>query len=89
MTIARRGFLGMAGAASTLPWWGMGRVLAAEPGGTLTIGLSTEPTAIDPHWHLVSQNNALAQHIFDRVAHGKPDMTSGRALPNAGRRWTN
>ncbi|WP_423206223.1 ABC transporter substrate-binding protein [Paracoccus yeei] len=84
MTIARRGFLGMAGAAATLPWWGMGRVLAAEPGGTLTIGLSTEPTAIDPHWHLVSQNNALAQHIFDRVAHGKPDMTVG---PGLAERW--
>jgi len=30
----------------------------------ITIGLSSEPTAADPHYHNVSSNNALARHIF-------------------------
>ena len=34
---------------------------------TLKIGLSSEPTAIDPHYHVVSPNNALAQHLFDAL----------------------
>jgi peptide/nickel transport system substrate-binding protein len=33
----------------------------------LTIGLSSEPTAIDPHFHNLGPNNALARHIFDRL----------------------
>ena len=35
-------------------------VSAAE----LRIALSTEPTSIDPHYHNLSPNNALATHIF-------------------------
>lgn len=33
----------------------------------LTIGLASEPTAIDPHFHNLGPNNALARHIFDRL----------------------
>lgn len=33
----------------------------------LTIGLGTEPTSIDPHFHNLSPNNSLARHIFDRL----------------------
>ncbi len=32
---------------------------------TLTIGLSSEPTAIDPHYHNLSPNLSFGQHIFD------------------------
>ena len=32
---------------------------------SLKIALSSEPTAIDPHYHDLTPNNALAAHIFD------------------------
>lgn len=40
----------------------IGTIVAAD---SLTIGLSSEPTAIDPHYHNLSPNLSLAQHIFD------------------------
>ncbi|OED41601.1 ABC transporter substrate-binding protein [Chromatiales bacterium (ex Bugula neritina AB1)] len=33
----------------------------------LTIGLASEPTAIDPHFHNLGPNNAFARHVFDRL----------------------
>ncbi|WP_205927388.1 ABC transporter substrate-binding protein [Rhizobium sp. P32RR-XVIII] len=33
----------------------------------ITIGLASEPTAADPHYHDVSPNNALADHIFSAL----------------------
>jgi peptide/nickel transport system substrate-binding protein len=47
-------------------WWGMAilalaaQVLASD----LTIGLATDVTAIDPHYHNVTPNNNVAAHIF-------------------------
>ncbi|CAN5728101.1 hypothetical protein BH23PSE1_BH23PSE1_17380 [soil metagenome] len=38
-----------------------GGMAAAE---TLTIGLASEPTSADPHYHNLGPNNALARHIF-------------------------
>ncbi len=38
-------------------------VLAEE----LTIGLSSEPTAMDPHFHNLGPNNAMSRHMFDRL----------------------
>lgn len=32
---------------------------------TLRIALASEPTAVDPHYHDLTPNNALAAHIFD------------------------
>ena len=34
---------------------------------TLTIGLGTEPTSIDPHFHNLGPNNQIAQHFFSRL----------------------
>ncbi|MEQ8804502.1 MAG: ABC transporter substrate-binding protein, partial [Rhodospirillales bacterium] len=34
---------------------------------TITIGLGTEPTSIDPHYHNLGPNNQIAQHIFSRL----------------------
>ena len=34
---------------------------------TLRIALSSEPTAVDPHYHDLTPNNALALHIFDHL----------------------
>jgi len=33
----------------------------------LIIGLASEPTSIDPHFHNLGPNNALSRHIFDRL----------------------
>jgi len=33
----------------------------------LRIGLSAEPSAIDPHFHNLTPNNSLLKHIFDRL----------------------
>ena len=33
----------------------------------LTIGLASEPTAMDPHFHNLGPNNALSRHVFDRL----------------------
>ncbi|MDU8942084.1 ABC transporter substrate-binding protein [Ovoidimarina sediminis] len=33
----------------------------------ITIGLASEPTSIDPHFHNLGPNNALSVHIFDRL----------------------
>ncbi|MEM9782936.1 MAG: ABC transporter substrate-binding protein [Pseudomonadota bacterium] len=46
--------------------------IAALAAGTasaekLTIGLASEPTAIDPHFHNLGPNNALARHLFGRL----------------------
>lgn len=32
---------------------------------SLTIGLASEPTAADPHYHKVTPNDALAAHVFE------------------------
>lgn len=33
----------------------------------LTIGLASEPSSIDPHYHTVLPNDALSLHVFDRL----------------------
>lgn len=44
-------------------------VLAAASAGaqSLTIGLATAPTAIDPHYHAHAQNSATATHVFETL----------------------
>ncbi|KPQ09434.1 MAG: hypothetical protein HLUCCO17_15135, partial [Saliniramus fredricksonii] len=41
-------------------------LLAAAPAtaADLRIGLSSEPSSMDPHFHNLGPNNALRQHIF-------------------------
>lgn len=41
--------------------------------GELTIALASEPSSIDPHFHNLGPNNALARVIFDRLI--MPDET--------------
>src|SRR5262245_16556377 len=33
----------------------------------LRIGLANEPTAMDPHYHNLSPNNSLLNHLFERL----------------------
>ncbi|MDP5217698.1 ABC transporter substrate-binding protein [Ruegeria sp. 2205SS24-7] len=48
----------------------------------LTIGLASEPTAMDPHFHNLGPNNAIAFHIFDRLVaqDEKQALTPGLAV---------
>ncbi len=39
--------------------------VAQDEGPELTIGLASEPTAVDPHFHNLISNNSLAKHLFD------------------------
>jgi len=43
---------------------GLAATAAAE---TLTIGLAAEATSMDPHFHNLTPNNQIAQHIFDNL----------------------
>ncbi len=36
-------------------------------GNTLTVGLASEPTSTDPHYHDLSPNNSLAKHIYESL----------------------
>ena len=49
---------------------------------TLTIGLGSEPTSIDPHYHNLGPNNQMAQHIFSRLVEQdeKQRLTPGLAV---------
>ncbi|MEZ5845457.1 MAG: ABC transporter substrate-binding protein [Geminicoccaceae bacterium] len=46
-------------------------ILALGPGMAaaedLTIGLASEPTSMDPHYHNLGPNNALTLHVFNRL----------------------
>ena len=57
-------------AASTLL---AGPAMAEE----LTIGLASEPTAMDPHFHNLGPNNARALHIFA----GRTPQAENRGRP--------
>ena len=44
----------------------MGLLAQAE---SLTIGTSAEPSSLDPQYHNLGPNNAMARHFFDRLIH--------------------
>lgn len=51
----------------------------------LTIGLGSEPSSTDPHYHALAPNNQLARHIFESVT----DMdAAGRLVPLLAESWT-
>src|SRR5690606_30000421 len=47
---------------------------------TLKIGLASEPTAVDPHYHQTTPNEALISHIFQPLLAMSPDMKLTPAL---------
>ncbi|MGE8545982.1 ABC transporter substrate-binding protein [Alcaligenes sp. WGS1538] len=47
---------------------------------TLKIGLASEPTAVDPHYHQTTPNEALIYHIFQPLVAMSPDMKLTPAL---------
>tara|TARA_B100000965_G_scaffold177051_1_gene147685 strand:+ start:392 stop:1984 length:1593 start_codon:yes stop_codon:yes gene_type:complete len=46
---------------------GLTAAASAGQAQTITIGLGTEPTSIDPHYHNLGPNNQISQHIFSRL----------------------
>lgn len=70
MQLSRRIFLaGLNGLMMSGPLFSSWQVLAAETNGTLTLGFSSETSSIDPHWHIVTPNSSVSQHMFDRLVH--------------------
>jgi peptide/nickel transport system substrate-binding protein len=61
-------------------------LLAAVPvsAQVLKIGLSAEPTSIDPHYHALSPNIALGRHIFEHLV--EMDATQ-RLTPGLAESW--
>jgi peptide/nickel transport system substrate-binding protein len=51
---------------------------------TLTIGLASEPTSMDPHYHNLGPNNMVALHIFDRLV-GQDE--NQRLVPGLATSW--
>ena len=49
-------------------------VSAPVSAADLRIALSSEPTSIDPHFHNLSPNNALADHLFDALINQGPNQ---------------
>ena len=50
----------------------------------LRIGLASEPTAMDPHYHNLSPNNSLLTHIFERLV-GQDERQ--RLTPDLAESW--
>lgn len=86
MELRRRALLGGIGALM-LPssFLGGTKVLAAEKDGTLTLGYTSESSSMDPHWHIVTPNTSVSQHIFDRLVHLDQ---SQRPVPGLALSWT-
>lgn len=65
--------------------------LAAALGATslsaeeLTIALSSEPTAVDPHYHDLTPNNQLGMHIYSMLATPNANL---EATPDLATSWT-
>src|SRR5262249_11132915 len=61
----------------------------AAPGAfaqTLKIGLSSEPTAIDPHYHDLTPNNLLSRHIYEALTSTDADL---KIQPLLATSWSN
>jgi peptide/nickel transport system substrate-binding protein len=50
----------------------------------IKVGLSSEPTAMDPHYHNVGPNNMLSNAVFDKWS----PRTRPRTIPGLAESWT-
>ena len=53
--------------------------LAGANAQELKIGLSAEPSAMDPHFHNLTPNNSLLKHVFDRLTDQDENQAGQRA----------
>lgn len=51
----------------------------------LRVGLGSEPTSIDPHYHNLSPNNGALSHIFERLVESDP---KNKMIPALAESWT-
>ena len=65
-------------------WLFSRRFLIAAHAQELRIGLASEPTAMDPHYHNLSPNNSLLNHIFERLV-GQDERQ--RLMPELAESW--
>jgi len=82
-TTTRRGFHLLASAAVIgfgVAFAGIGQAAAQE----LRIGLSAEPSALDPHYHNLGPNNQMARTIFDTLIR---EDEAQRLLPGLAESW--
>src|SRR2546428_12717087 len=75
------GWKHIAAVAAALGWIA-GAAAAGAGAQELKIGLSAEPSAMDPHFHNLTPNNSLLRHIFDRLTDQDENqvVTPGLAL---------
>ena len=50
----------------------------------LRVGLSAEPSAMDPHYHNLAPNNSILSHVFERLI--EPDEQQ-RLKPGLAESW--
>ncbi len=50
----------------------------------LKIGLSSEPSAMDPHFHNLTPNNGILSHVFERLVETAPD---NKLIPGLAESW--
>jgi len=55
-------------------------VCGSAAAGQLVIGLGSEPSSIDPHYHNLGPNNQLARHIFESLVHADENQRLGPGL---------
>jgi peptide/nickel transport system substrate-binding protein len=56
----------------------------AAQGQTLRIGLASEPTSMDPHYHQATPNDALSAHVFDTLVAADAGM---KLIPGLATAW--
>ena len=52
---------------------------------TVTLGIRSEPSSIDPHFHNLGPNNAMLGQIFGRLIEWSPDMRT--LIPRLATSW--
>jgi peptide/nickel transport system substrate-binding protein len=60
--------------------------LAGAQAQTLRVALSSEPTSVDPHYHVLAPNNALAAHLYDALV---DTDEAQRLVPGLATAWKN
>ncbi|MCG6121209.1 MAG: ABC transporter substrate-binding protein [Microvirga sp.] len=72
----KNGFKPLALVAVPLTFMAVSQAGAAD----LTIGLSAEPTSMDPHFHNLAPNNAMRQHIFESLTQADENQLTQPSL---------
>lgn len=57
---------------------------AAQQPQSFSIGMSSPPNSMDPHWHNLFSNNVVNAHVFDSLVQLDPDA---RIVPALAEKW--